>query len=203
MDIMPSLQKVRCLRSATFSDAPGACPSPSLVRHLKYRLAPVFLTCLLLGAAPAAVAQGFSGLDDIDATGMSYHRFVRPGEATVEVLMLGSAGASGLYVIGMDTGLPEFLALSGVSMGSSGGNEKTDVTVRLYRQQGTNREVIYEAPLEEVLTAPAQIPVFMDGDIVYLESRSRRRVDWLQLLRSVSSIATLIYVVERVVSGRR
>lgn len=134
---------------------------------------------------------------------MSYHRFVRPGEATVEVLMLGNVGASGVYVVGVDTGLPEFLALSGMTFGASSRGERSQITVRIYRQQGAQRELIFESPVEEVLTAPANIPAFRSGDIVYLESVSRTRFDWFQVIRTVSSIASLIYVAQRLIRGTR
>ena len=162
---------------------------------------PLVLTLLLLSPAPV-VAQGFAGIDDVDASGMSYHRFVRPGEATVELLMLGNAGATGVYVVGMDTDLPQLLALSGVTLGASSGSERSEVTVRIYRQQGAQREMVFEASVADVLTAPADVPTFRDGDIIYVETITRS-VDWYRWIRTVSSAVSLAYIISRVISDLR
>lgn len=173
---------------------------PFRSRSLRTALMVAFMIFL---TAATARAQNFAGFGDVDASGTSYHRFVRPGEATVEILLLGNTGQAGIYVVGVNIDLAEFMALSGVSFGTSSGREKTSVTVRHYRQQGTHREIIFEALVEELLQTPANLPLFKDGDIIYIERRSTPRISWFDILRSASSIATLVFVAERLIKAVR
>lgn len=163
----------------------------------------LLLAYFALGLCFPALAQEFSRLDDIDVLGTSYHRFVRPGEPTVELMILGNAAASGVYVVGAETGYAELFALSGAMAGGESGRERTRVHVRLYRDEAGQRRLITDSTVEDLIAAPRNYSTFEDGDIVYIEARSRTRFSWLELLRSASSIATLVFVVERVVTAVR
>ena len=177
--------------------------SPAYLLAAKIMASFALVWCLLIGGAEMAAAQSFSDLNAVDVSGTSYHRFVRPGEATIEVLLLGNTGQSGIYVIGYDTDMAEFLALSGVGLGGSSGRESSELTVRLYRPQGTTREMVFEASAEDVLSAAANVPVFQDGDIIYLEVETRQRLSWLDIIRTASSFATLVLVADRLIRAVR
>lgn len=159
----------------------------------------LFALTLMFAQRPgAAFGQEFSGLSDVDALDISYHRFVRPGEPRIQVLILGNTTATGMYVIGETTDFAELFALTGATTGGDSWREKTRVNVRLYRNESETRSLTAEADLEHILTNPMEFPSLMDGDIIIVESRSSSKVLWYDVLHSASSIATLAFVVERV-----
>jgi len=170
---------------------------------------PVRLTRGVLLATLAALvfstpvlAQSFSGLDQVDATGTSYHRFVRPGEATMEILVLGNT-ASGLYVIGLETDMVELLALSGASTGVTNWREHRTVLIQLFRGPSNNRQLIAEARMQDVIAQPTLIPPLQDGDVVHIETQTRQRLTFMQIVRNISSVATLVFLAERLANAVR
>ena len=158
--------------------------------------ASLFLLHLLIAAT--AVAQPLRNPTDMVTSGTSYRMFVEPGEPTIEVLLVGSAGNSGLYLIGEDTSLTELLALSGgATLPTTTDVVVRDVRVRLLRTQDAQRVVVYEAPIDQALLEPGNHPALQNGDLVQveIEQRRRRRVTALQVLEVVAraaSVTTLI-----------
>ena len=149
--------------------------------------------CLLfLFVGSAASAQN---PDDIIATGTSFHIYAQPGEPTVEVFVLGQT-ASGVYVVGESTNLLELLALTGAGATVVDDEQyERDATVRLMREQGGTRAVVYEKPFESFLAEPATYPTLQDGDIFAVEVNQRRKIglrDYLQYASSLASITLLI-----------
>jgi len=155
----------------------------------------------LVFVAPA-LAQSFSGLDQVDATATSYHRFVRPGEATMEILVLGNT-ASGLYVIGLETDMVELLALSGASTGITNYREHRTVLIQLFRGPGNNRQKIAEARMQDIIAQPTLFPPLQNGDVVHIETKTRQRLTFMQIVRNISSVATLVFIAERFATGFR
>ena len=152
---------------------------------------------LILLAATPALAQ--RNPTDVIAQGTSYHVFAQPGEATIEVLVLGDA-SSGIYVVGSGTDLSRFLALIG-GAGSEGTSSDTEVkkTIRLLREQGGQRVAVYEARLEEMLRDPSAYPQLMDGDVFTVETETRRRFNLRETLSIVSSLGTLALLTLRLI----
>ena len=93
-------------------------------------------------------------------------------------------GGQGLYEVGESVDLDELLVLSG----GTGLNPKANkVTIRLYRDQGGQRAVAYEAPLERMLVDQAAYPDLQPGDMLYVESRPRRQFSWREALSITST----------------
>ncbi len=159
------------------------------------------VTLALLGlvlTAPDARAQEFGRVGDFITSGTSYHVFAEPGEATVQVQVLGSVGAPGLYEVGVGTDLGRLLALTGgLQFLSEDPNIRRSVEVRVYRLQDGRRTVIYEAPYEEVLQEPARYPVLQDEDAIVVEATTSRRFTWQNALSIIGSLAGLLLVVDR------
>ena len=154
-----------------------------------------WLTCLLfLAVGSAAFAQN---PDDVIATGTSYHIYAQPGEPTVEVFVLGEA-SSGVYVVGETTNLLELLALTGAGATVIDDAEfERDATVRLMREQGGSRSVIYEKPFESFLAEPATYPMLQDGDIFSIEVNQRRKIGLREYLQYASSLASITLLILR------
>lgn len=147
----------------------------------------------LLSVAPAA-AQAPRPTDVI-SQGTSYHIFASPGEATIELLVLGNP-ASGIYVVGETTTLVELLALAG-GVGAIERNESTRVerTIRLLRQQGGQSAPVYEVNADEILREPGAHPALMEGDILTIETEIHDRFnlrDTLSIVTSLASVTLLI-----------
>jgi hypothetical protein len=152
---------------------------------------------MLLLASNPAVAQ--RNPTDVISQGTSYHVFAQPGEATIEILVLGDASA-GVYVVGEGVSLSKFLALIG-GAGSEGTNPDTEVkkTIRLLREEGGQRVVVYEARLEELVRDPSAYPDLRDDDVFTVETEIRRKFNLRETLSIVSSVSSLTLLVLRLI----
>ena len=158
-----------------------------------------FYAILILGLFMAlpGQAQDFAQLDNTINTGMSYHVFAKPGEVTVRILVLGEAG--GIYDVGESTQVDEFLALIGGApgFGVRSSQNRTKVTIQLYRDEGIRRRLVYEAPMEEMFQEPGQYPDLQDGDIFVVEVIEKSRISWRDVLSVVTSISSLVLLIVR------
>ena len=154
--------------------------------------------CLLL-LTPTSNAQEFKRLEDINSTGTSYNIFAKQGEATLQVLVLGNIGSSGVYEIGAGIELDQLLALSGVALPENTDNQIINVTVRLFREGAGRRELVYEAPLSQMLSEPGLYPALQDGDLLTIDaaSKERNRITFLEGLRVIGALAAVVTLVER------
>jgi hypothetical protein len=150
---------------------------------------------ILLSISPAAAQSPRA--TDVISQGTSYFIFAAPGEATIELLVLGNA-RSGVYVVGETTSFTELLALAG---GTGAADRNTSVrierTVRLLREQGGGRVVVYEAEEDEALIQTSVHPTLMDGDMVTVETEVHNRFNLRDTLSIVSSLASLTLLVLR------
>jgi protein involved in polysaccharide export with SLBB domain len=136
--------------------------------------------CLLFTAGPA-LAQDLTG--DRQAGGTAYYTFARPGQNTIEVLVLG--GQSGIYEIGEDVNLGQLMALSG---GGGRGGSRSKVKVYLYRLQDGERRKILEEEIGNFAERP-QYPSLQEGDVVRIETRER--LNWRDALRVTTTVLSL------------
>jgi len=164
------------------------------MRHLTSLCAACAL--FLLAIAPASAQRNPT---DVIAQGTSYYVFAEPGEATIEVLVLGDAVA-GVYVIGEGTNLSKFLALIGGAGGQTTTAE-TEITrtVRLLREQSGQRVVVYEALIEDLILDPSAYPALRGGDIFTIETEARRRFNLRDTLQIVSTLGTLTLLTLRII----
>ena len=161
----------------------------------------VFIAGLVLPISGVR-AQNLGGVG-VPPTGVQV--FASPGEATVQVLVLNSLGGSGVFQVGLDTRLDELLVVSGAAVQQQIRGEKRTTTVRLYREGGGARTLVYEAPLEEMLRAPGEYPNLQDGDIFTVETvvdPPTPKFTWRDGLSIVSSVSTVVLLVMRLRSGR-
>lgn len=159
------------------------------------RLTAWLLFCSFALLPAVSHAQVLGNPMDVTTSGTSYRVFAQPGEPTVQILVLGES-ATGMYVVGSDTDLVELLALTGTgaTMGSTADVVRR-VTVRLMREQGGQRMVVYEQEFDDFLSEPASYPRLQDGDIFTVEVEQRRRatfrevLDWTSRLASIALLA--------------
>ena len=137
--------------------------------------------CLLLVVGPVS-AQDLTG--GRQAGGTAYYTFARPGQNTIEVLVLG--GQSGIYEIGEDVNLGQLMALAGG--GGRGGGRRSKVKVYLYRLQDGERSKILEEEIGDFAERP-QYPSLQEGDVIRIETRER--LNWRDGLQITSTVVSL------------
>lgn len=161
-------------------------------------LAVLALTACPVGAqpvtppgAPPDTGPGLSSTGII-TTGISYHVYRRPGEATIQLYVVGASGSTGIYVVGSETTLSEMMALIG-SAPASVETEMLERTarVRVLREQGDRRLAIYEATTEEALAEPGTHPPLMDRDMIAYDVELQQRTSFLQVVEVAARFATL------------
>jgi hypothetical protein len=158
------------------------------------RFFPLVLPFLLLTGT--AQAQEFGRADEMTSDGTAYHVYARTGEATIQVVVLGAVN-SGIYEIGANTSLRQLLALTGTNMSGVEGDQRLEFMLRLYRGQGT-QSLVYDASLEELLGSSGAIPQLQEGDMLVVEENVKRKFNWVNVLRVVTSAATLILAIDRI-----
>jgi len=134
---------------------------------------------LILVAGPVR-AQDLGGRE---AGGTAYYTFARPGQNTIEVLVLG--GQSGIYEIGEDINLGQLMALAG---GGGRGGRRTKVRIHLYRLENGQRTKLLGEGIKD-LAARSRYPPLQDGDVVRIETRER--FNWRDLLQISTTVLSL------------
>lgn len=162
----------------------------------------VFLFALVgLLAAPVLAQSGtFGRYNRLETTGTSYRVFTQPNQATIQVLVMGNVGSTGVYEIAEGTDLAQLIALTGAQLAFDG-REATS-TVRLYRGREGARAVIYEASLRETVERSSGYPPLVEGDVLELAVRERKPFGWREGLQVLTSISTIVILVDRVFLSR-
>src|SRR5690606_4355705 len=101
-----------------------------------------------------------------------------------------------LYEIGESIELDELLVLAG---GGTYDPKTYKTTIRVYRQAGSERTVIYEEPIDRVLVDNSSYPTFQNGDILLVEQIVRNRPSVYEIARTVASATSLVLFVIRII----
>jgi hypothetical protein len=147
---------------------------------VRFHYAAGLILLLILSAGPVR-AQDLGGRE---AGGTAYYTFARPGQNTIEVLVLGG-GQSGIYEIGEDINLGQLMALAG---GGGRGGRRTKVRIHLYRLENGQRTKVLGEGIKD-LAARSRYPSLQDGDVVRIETRER--FNWRDYLRITSTVLGL------------
>ena len=148
------------------------------------------------GAAHEAAAQNLTG--GLQSEGTSYHIFARPGQNTVQVMVLGSGIQTGLYEIGEGTDLAQLVVLSGYSPGVRRARDDRIVMVQLFRDDASGeRQRIYDATLGELVSEETSYPTLQAGDILRVEIVDRERFSWRDGLQIFTGAAAIALTIER------
>ena len=175
------------------------------MRLFSYPLITIVLKATVLAAigfasigAQITLAQEVGRTQRITAEGVPFRVFAEQGEATIRVYVLGGQGASGIYEIGADTRFDELLALSSLAPQPVQPRTKQRVIISHYHQQGGERVLVFENELRDILQMnPNQYPELRDGDFLRVEVQTRNRFGWRDGLQILTSLSTVILLVER------
>lgn len=154
-------------------------------------------TFLIMGpAVDGARSQNLTG--GVRSDGTSYHLYARPGQNTVQVLVLGSGIQAGLYEIGEGTDLAQLVALSGYAPGVRRARDDRTVTIQLYRDNaGGQRERVYNSTLNDLVAEQESYPTLQTGDILRVEVVDRERFSWRDGLQIFTAGAAIALTIER------
>lgn len=159
---------------------------------------------LVLGFAQAGLAQEFGRTQELleGNNQTAYFVFARPGEATIQVHVMG-AGGSGVYEVSEETDLGTLLVLTGgMMLPPRLKGEERNTTIRLYHREGDRRSLSYEASLEAFVADPGGYPLLREGDVVAIETIEKRRFSWRDLFSIGTAAATIVIAVDRVLKGQ-
>lgn len=157
----------------------------------------VFVLLLLIAPQTnGAFAQSF-GAGGVENEGMAFNRFVRPGEATIQLWVISDT-RSGLYEVGESVSLGELVVLTGTGPGMTTARERRRTDVKVYRGQGSTRDLVYDATLEEMVQEPGRYPALQSGDVVMMETHTSQRFQWRDALTIVSAVSTSILLIDRI-----
>lgn len=153
-------------------------------------------------AAPARVPDGFDPCQgrfirpDVATTPTaSYHRFFEPGEATVQVSVVGAVVQTGLYEVAVGTDIGRLLALSGgPTYAARESRGRRRVELRLFRPEA-GPTPIYATTLEDAATNTTVYPALCEGDTFLVDVVERRAFGWQEMATiagGVSAVAILV-----------
>lgn len=174
------------------------------------------LRFMLLLASLMGVSVAHAQIPDLESLrgnlGGSYTRFAEPGDITIRVSMWGAIGNAGLFEITQGTHLSTLLTIAGgppigrqggggaqYLLGPGSGRIINEITIRVLRERGGNQwETIFEQSMKDITTLTAD-PVLEDGDLIILETETRRSLGWRDALSIISAVAGTVFVVDRLV----
>lgn len=125
---------------------------------------------------------------------VSPYEYARPGQPTMTIYVWGAVSKPGIWVVEREATLVEILSLVNVQGGGTTqeGVQETRF-LRIYRggvpsePSGlqADRNLVYETPLDEIVTALQVAPMLQDGDVLAIEVETRR--SWFTF-RNISSL---------------
>ena len=119
--------------------------------------------------------------------------YARPGYATKVIYVWGAVATPGIWRVEREVGLLELLSVARPSgIGTEQPGLRDDTTVRLYRDAGGERNQVYEEDLEHIVKSAETYPILQEGDILVVETRTRRRINWQMVTSLVGTASSLV-----------
>ncbi len=160
-------------------------------------------TLLLLALAVilpvAAHAQSLSDFERSRYSPAAYYNYAEPGDVTIMVNVWGTVRNPGLYEIPRETKLSTLLSVAGGPIVSQR-EHRTDRTIeiRLFRDSGNTRSVVFENTMANEVFASEENPVLQEGDVLTVETVVTRRFSWRDVFPIVAAVASVALAVERI-----
>lgn len=168
------------------------------------------MKCILMLGALLALGLQTAYAQQAEATnaqaGGNYHRIAQPGDITMRITVWGSV-ETGLYDVTEGMHLSTLFTLVGGSTSETKRQRDAQVhLVRVLRDEGGKRVVIYEASMNDGGFRPdgsyifADDPVLQNGDIVIVQDiEQKTRLGWQSAWTAVSLITSALFLVDRLI----
>jgi len=160
------------------------------------------LALLLASTAAVSPAEAQSAYNRIDETrsSVAYFYHARPGVPTLQVSVWGTVPRPGIYEVPEETGIARLMTMAGgAPIEARSENEEAKITIRLFREQEQGaREMLYKAPLQDLLRDTEAYPSLNDGDVLVVETEVESGFRWRDVFSLVGSLSSLVLVVERI-----
>jgi protein involved in polysaccharide export with SLBB domain len=154
------------------------------------------LAALLVALAPSA--QEIRPAERL-ANAPGYFFYVLPLELSTQVSVIGTVRAPGFYTVSDGLNLGEVLALAGgPTMALQSTEVERTITIRLYRGTG-DRDLVYEATLDEFARDAASYPRLIDGDLIEVTTVDRRLRTYRDTLTVIGAAASVVIAIVQVV----
>ena len=146
----------------------------------------------VLGCFSAAPAQA-QGLPDLSAGTNYTHQYARPGRPTISVYVWGAVEMPGTWKVEPDVDLVEFLSTVRVpGTGQSDPRTRKNTVVRIYKKNADTRSLVYEVPLNDLLTQKVTYPGLHDQDVLQVETISKPRFGWRDVGSIIGTASSLL-----------
>lgn len=115
------------------------------------------------------------------------------------VSIWGDIAVQGRYEVKRGTDLVELLFLAG-GPGKSvlSTRETRETLVRVMRKEADRWQIVFEAPLNDILSAERVYPPVQDQDILQLETTVRPKFGWRDALTLITPIVSIGLLIERI-----
>lgn len=163
-------------------------------------LAACLVGLIALGTSPQLVSAQGLPLPEEDVRTLA-----RPGQPTITVYLWGTVGSPGVWRVERDMDLVRFLSVVQVpGIGGEDQNVRRNFKLRIYRRvygtdDGDRREV-YTEDVSNLLEGDAKIPPSLqDGDIIAVETQTRRKFSFrtvFEVVRTTASLLTLYFLID-------
>lgn len=137
----------------------------------------LWIGALGLGSAEPLSAQVLGRTDSRQVNGgAGYYINALPNEPTIRVYVRGDTPRTGIYDLGAGFDVESLIALAGGPTAADLDPRDPSVFIRLYRGEGTDREVTYEGNYLDLIHGRDPAPSLMDGDMLEVETLYERGV---------------------------
>ena len=145
--------------------------------------------------SPTAPAQNLSPQQDYVNT------FAQPGQSTITIYLWGTVGSPGIWRVERGVDLVSFLSAVQIpGLGAADQDVRRNFELHIYRTQSGDRRQIYVEDVENLLAGGAQpYPPLQDGDILVIETETRRRLSFrtvFEIVRTTASLITLYFLLD-------
>ncbi|NBC17427.1 MAG: hypothetical protein GVY18_08970 [Bacteroidetes bacterium] len=149
-----------------------------------------------------------------EATGGAYIKFAEPGDITIRVSVWGGVN-TGLYEVTQGMHLSTLLTIAGGppigEISGRGGNQQrfgygdfiNEMTIKLMREEQGQWATIVEAQMEGEANPLPEDPVLQEGDLLIVETQSRRTFGWRDGLEILGSVGATVFLIDRLIEFAR
>lgn len=148
----------------------------------------LLLSVLLLAWPSESIAQAEQGLTE----GPTVKTYGRAGYPTVTVYVWGAAD-TGVWNVEKGTDLLEFLSVAVRTQGGNRVEVRSFQVLEMYREdQNRKNDPFFESRMDELFSREKSYPSLQEGDILKIETQSRRRFTWRDISQVTGTLASLV-----------